>query len=59
MHPQKSMVATGQIGKAPFICIWDSGNLETVSILKDGHQNGVTALGFDREGTVCEWIKIK
>lgn len=26
--------------------------METVSILQDGHQNGVAAVGFDKEGGV-------
>ncbi|XP_077993248.1 echinoderm microtubule-associated protein-like 6 [Glandiceps talaboti] len=51
LHPERSLVATGQIGKDPYICVWDSYNVQTVSILKDGHTNGVAALAFDREGT--------
>ncbi|XP_033734062.1 echinoderm microtubule-associated protein-like 6 [Pecten maximus] len=51
LHPDRSMVATGQTGKNPFICVWDSSTMDTVSILKDGHQNGVAAVAFDREGT--------
>lgn len=46
------MVATGQTGKNPFICVWDTTTMETVSILQDGHQNGVAAVGFDKEGGV-------
>ena len=45
-------MATGQTGKNPYICVWDSSSNETVSILKDGHQNGIGALGFDKEGQV-------
>ena len=52
LHPDKLLVATGQIGKAPYICVWDSNSTDTVSILKDGHQNGVGAVGFDKEGNV-------
>lgn len=50
LHPDKTMVATGQTGKNPFICVWDTATMETVSILQDGHQNGVAAVGFDKEG---------
>ena len=50
LHPEKTLVASGQTGKAPFICVWDTYSMEMVSILKDGHQNGVGALGFDKEG---------
>lgn len=53
MHPERNIVATGQTGKNPFICVWDTNNMETVSMLKDGHQNGVAALSFDKDGGVC------
>lgn len=52
LHPDRTLVATGQIGKAPYICVWDTVTTETVSILKDGHQHGVGAVGFNKEGTV-------
>lgn len=50
------MVATGQTGKNPFICVWDTTTMETVSILQDGHQNGVAAVGFDKEGGVRKLV---
>ncbi|XP_071162130.1 echinoderm microtubule-associated protein-like 6 [Mytilus edulis] len=50
MHPERSIVATGQTGKNPFICVWDTNNMETLSMLKDGHQNGIAAIGFDKDG---------
>ncbi|XP_041352370.1 echinoderm microtubule-associated protein-like 6 isoform X2 [Gigantopelta aegis] len=50
LHPDRTLVATGQIGKAPYICVWDSVTNSTASILKDGHENGVGALGFDKDG---------
>jgi predicted fused transcriptional regulator/phosphomethylpyrimidine kinase len=37
MHPERNIVATGQTGKNPFICVWDTNNMETVSMLKDGY----------------------
>ncbi|ESO87658.1 hypothetical protein LOTGIDRAFT_166239 [Lottia gigantea] len=51
LHPEKTLVATGQIGKKPYICVWDAATCETVSILKDGHEHGVAAMGFDKEGS--------
>ena len=45
-------MATGQIGKDPYICVWDSLSVQTVSILKGGHTQGISAMGFDKEGTV-------
>uniref|UniRef100_A0A803SL06 EMAP like 6 n=1 Tax=Anolis carolinensis TaxID=28377 RepID=A0A803SL06_ANOCA len=67
LHPDKTLVATGQVGKDPYICIWDSYNVQTVSILKDAHTHGVACLAFDSDGqrlasvgldaknTVCIW----
>ncbi|GFN97686.1 echinoderm microtubule-associated protein-like 6 [Plakobranchus ocellatus] len=50
LHPDRTTVATGQIGDAPYICVWDSATTDTISILKDGHKDGIAALGFDKEG---------
>ena len=58
MHPDKALVATGQTGKAPFVCVWDSSSLETVSILQGGHDRGISALAFSVDGSVsdeAEW----
>lgn len=53
VHPDKSLVATGQVGKDPYICIWDSYRVQTVSVLKDAHTHGVACLAFDSDGQVC------
>ncbi|EDO48487.1 predicted protein, partial [Nematostella vectensis] len=50
LHPEKVLVATGQVGKDPYICVWDSHSTETVSILKDAHQRGITCLAFNPSG---------
>ncbi|XP_051957235.1 echinoderm microtubule-associated protein-like 6 isoform X1 [Xyrauchen texanus] len=67
LHPDKIQVATGQVGKDPYICVWDSYALTTVSILRDVHTHGVACLAFDGDGqrlasvgldsknTVCVW----
>uniref|UniRef100_A0A3Q2VUR1 EMAP like 6 n=1 Tax=Haplochromis burtoni TaxID=8153 RepID=A0A3Q2VUR1_HAPBU len=67
MHPDKIQVATGQVGKDPYICIWDTYAMQTVSILRDVHTHGVACLAFDADGqrlasvgldaknTVCVW----
>lgn len=46
-------MATGQVGKEPYICVWDSYTTQTVSILKDVHTHGIACLSFDLEGQVC------
>lgn len=50
LHPDCHHVATGQVGKAPYICIWESSNVKTVSILKDQHTHGIAALAFSKDG---------
>ncbi|XP_036071655.1 echinoderm microtubule-associated protein-like 6 isoform X3 [Oryzias melastigma] len=67
IHPDKIQVATGQVGKDPYICVWDTYAMVTVSILRDVHTHGVACLAFDSDGqrlasvgldaknTVCVW----
>ncbi|XP_072121311.1 echinoderm microtubule-associated protein-like 6 isoform X4 [Mobula birostris] len=50
LHPERSLVATGQVGKEPYICIWDTYNVQMVSILKDIHTHGIACLAFDFDG---------
>ena len=45
-HADQHLVATGQVGKAPFICVWDTRTCEHVSILKDNHERGIATLDF-------------
>lgn len=52
LHPERVLVATGQVGKEPYICVWDSYTVQTVSILKDVHTHGIACLAFDLEGQV-------
>lgn len=54
LHPERVLVATGQVGKEPYICVWDSYTVQTVSVLKDVHTHGVACLAFDVEGQVCD-----
>lgn len=53
MHPDKVRIATGQVGKSPQILVWNSKNLQTVSIMKGVHTDGVGILAFDKTGNVC------
>ena len=52
VHPDNVQVATGQVGKSPQIIVWSSKTLETKSILKGGHTDGVGILAFDTKGEV-------
>lgn len=57
LHPDKTLIATGQVGKEPYICIWDSYTVQTVSILKDVHTHGVACLAFDSDGQpLWDWM---
>ncbi|XP_032883277.1 echinoderm microtubule-associated protein-like 5 isoform X3 [Amblyraja radiata] len=67
LHPERTLVATGQVGKEPHICVWDTYNMQTISILKDVHTHGIACLAFDHDGqrlvsigldsknTICVW----
>lgn len=46
----KNVVATGQIGLAPSIHVWDAMTGETLSILSDLHQKGICSLDFSSSG---------
>ncbi|KAI4583524.1 hypothetical protein MJG53_008737 [Ovis ammon polii x Ovis aries] len=50
LHPERALVATGQVGKEPYICVWDSYTVQTVSVLKDVHTHGIACLAFDLDG---------
>ncbi|KAF4017713.1 hypothetical protein G4228_008523 [Cervus hanglu yarkandensis] len=54
LHPERVLVATGQVGKEPYICIWDSYTVQTVSVLKDVHTHGVACLAFDLDGQIFD-----
>lgn len=48
-----TFVASGQIGKEPYVCIWDSTNQKTVSILRDlDHSSGVGIVAFSPDSQV-------
>ena len=49
-------MATAQIGKSPFICVWDTVTLDTVSILQGGHERGISVLGFNTDGNVRMYV---
>ncbi|XP_075902321.1 echinoderm microtubule-associated protein-like 6 [Nelusetta ayraudi] len=67
LHPERSLVATGQVGKDPYVCVWDSFSVQTISLLRDGHTHGIaclafssdgqrlTSVGLDAKNTVCVW----
>uniref|UniRef100_A0A665VSQ7 Uncharacterized protein n=1 Tax=Echeneis naucrates TaxID=173247 RepID=A0A665VSQ7_ECHNA len=52
LHPERSLVATGQVGKDPYVCVWDTFTVQTVSLLHDGHTHGIACLAFSADGQV-------
>ena len=52
MSGDKSKVATGQIGDDPYVCVWHPHTMETLSVLKDGHMNGIRRVQFNSDGKV-------
>mmetsp|Transcript_56787 Transcript_56787/g.179562 ORF Transcript_56787/g.179562 Transcript_56787/m.179562 type:complete len:888 (-) Transcript_56787:309-2972(-) len=50
MHPEKELVATGQVGKDPSIFVWSTATMELVAELRGFHQRAVVSLSFDATG---------
>ena len=45
------LIATGEIGHSPKICVWDATTLECLAVLKGFHERGVTNLSFNGDST--------
>lgn len=49
IHPNREWVATGQLGRRPFVCIWDAMNCQQLQkIVHPSGMRGVIALGFSQ-----------
>lgn len=46
LHRDGVLVATGQVGADPKICVWNSDTMDTVSIMHGVHKRGVATLSF-------------
>ena len=49
IHPNREWVATGQLGRRPYVCVWDA--ITTLQLQRIAHpagMRGVVALGFSR-----------
>eukprot|EP00899_Mesostigma_viride_P008440 jgi/Mesvir1/17598/Mv08830-RA.1 len=49
-HPTQSLAVTGQVGKEPSICVWDTVTMEKKAELKGFHQRAVVAIAFHPQG---------
>ena len=52
LHPNKTTIATGQMGKTAQICVWDTRGIMKLESLLQGHTAGVGALNFNGDGEV-------
>jgi WD40 repeat protein len=51
IHPDRTLVATGEVGKNPKICVWDSTTMTLVSEFRQGRNSrAVTSLAFSKDG---------
>ncbi|CAM9330895.1 unnamed protein product, partial [Chrysoparadoxa australica] len=51
MHPGKVLAATGQLGQAPFVCIWDTTTLTTVARIPAAmNKGGISEVCFSSNG---------
>lgn len=52
LHPDRTIVATGQIGKNAQICVWNTQGIMKLESLLQGHTVGVGAMNFHSDGEV-------
>jgi WD40 repeat protein/Ca2+-binding EF-hand superfamily protein len=52
------VVATGQIGHAPVVAVWDSSTCELLRLLPEIHQNSVCALRFSDSGSLLATVNL-
>ena len=51
--PDRKTIATGEVGKNPKICVWDSGTMEKLAEWRQGRgSRAVTTLAFNKDGSL-------
>lgn len=50
IHPGLQVVATGEIGPNPLICVWDSGTMECLARISGTLTKGICHLAFSNNG---------
>jgi WD40 repeat protein len=55
LHPDKTIVATGQMGKNAQICVWNTQGIMKIESLLQGHTVGVGAMNFHSDGEVNQY----
>jgi microtubule-associated protein-like 6 len=51
VHPNRSICATGQLGRSPKILVWDSKDMSQLQCIEGFHTRGVLALAFSPDGS--------
>ena len=59
LHPDRKVVATGEIGSSPVVYIWDTEGLEIISVLSGEHTAGITALNFSTSGNLLGSVDLE
>ena len=50
IHPEKKIIATGEIGPYPLIAIWDSETLQCLARFTSPLTKGINQLAFSNDG---------
>lgn len=50
LHPTKNIVATGEIGPKPLLCIWDATTLELIQSFNGPLKKGIQHLAWSKSG---------
>ncbi|MCQ2816774.1 MAG: hypothetical protein MJ252_05855 [archaeon] len=50
IHPNKKIIATGEVGPNPLITVWDTETCEIISKIKEPLKKGINHLAFSRDG---------
>lgn len=50
IHPEKVIVASGEVSESPCIHIWNHKNTEQLKVIKTNHRNGILKLKFSDDG---------
>ncbi|CAG9325772.1 unnamed protein product [Blepharisma stoltei] len=51
IHPQGTMAVTGEIGRTPLMCVWNTETMECVKSFKGILKKGITCVCFSADGT--------
>ena len=59
MHPNREWVATGQLGRRPFVCVWDAITCQQLQrIVHPAGMRGIIALTFSQSDGAFLFISV-